>query len=103
MNAARAAEADYDALFRTVPGLEVTREGVQLRGDRSHQESRCVPSLFVDGQPWPSESADLSGIVPEDIEGIEVYTRAALAPPRFQGERARCGVILVWLRTGAAR
>ncbi len=90
-------------LFRTVPGLEVTREGVQLRGDRGHQESRCVPSLFVDGQPWPSESADLSGVLAEDIEGIEVYTRAALAPPRFQGERARCGVILVWLRSGAAR
>lgn len=35
---------------------------------------------------------------PNDLEGIELYTGPASAPPQFGGNERRCGVMLVWTK-----
>jgi PAS domain-containing protein len=66
-------------------------------GDRD-RPSDCVPALYLDGVRSDPSSADLSAIRPDDVEGIEVYPRSALAPAQFRRLDQDCAIILVWLR-----
>jgi len=112
-------------LLRSVPSLEVTPEGVRLRGRTQQlvadpgtmaavlaapsQESGgnpksmpdCLPAIVIDGQPHDPE-LNLNFIPPAQIEGIEVYGRGALAPQQFR-QRTSCGLIVVWTREGSPR
>jgi hypothetical protein len=36
--------------------------------------------------------------IPDDIEGIEVYTKPGLAPAQFTNNMSGCGSIVVWTR-----
>jgi hypothetical protein len=75
--------------------------GAALRGGDAGdpaQVSDCVPSVYVDGTRWDANAADLSSLRPDDIEGIEVYSRASTAPAQYRRLNQDCAVILVWLR-----
>lgn len=77
------------AVYNTVRGQTVAN------GD-------CPIQYFVDGSPQPVDFFHLDDVRPEDIAGLEIYTRAATVPSRFnRGGNARCGVIVVW--TGGGR
>jgi hypothetical protein len=61
-------------------------------------EADCSPALFVDGQPAPGGISDLDAVTPPEIEGIEVYARAATAPAQYKRLDSDCAIILVWTR-----
>ncbi|HEX8211875.1 MAG TPA: carboxypeptidase-like regulatory domain-containing protein [Longimicrobium sp.] len=122
---ARRHATETTELLRSVPALEVTPEGVRLRGRAQQlvtdpgtmkavlaapsQESGgdptsmpdCLPGIVIDGQPH-DPAINLNFIPPGEIEGIEVYGRDALAPLQFR-QRNSCGLIIVWTRDGAPR
>lgn len=95
----RSARVTTDLLYG-VPGLQVTpgpfgRNTVRLQRATVGCQS---PIVFLDGVKI--HGSDLDEVVnPEDVMGIEVYTRASNLPPVFgmQGSAA-CGVIAVWTR-----
>lgn len=76
-------------LTRCVP--VVTRAAGSLRG------TRCTPQIYLDGMRMRGFGID--DVIPEDLEGIEVYTGPSQVPPRFGAISARCGVIALWTRT----
>lgn len=60
----------------------------------------CPPWLVLDGVPIetdPSMSLD-DLVVPSDIEALELYPRGAGVPSQYGGQRAFCGVILIWTK-----
>jgi hypothetical protein len=95
----RSARVASDLLYG-IPGLQVTPSafgGNTVRLSRVTTGCRS-PVVFVDGVKI--YGADLDGALnPEDIAGIEVYTRASNVPQVFnlQGAAA-CGVIAIWTR-----
>ncbi len=95
----RSARVTTDLLYG-VPGLQVTPG--QLGGNYvrlARVTSGCRgPVIFLDGARISGSSVD-DVVNPEEVAGIEVYTRASDVPPVFniQGAGA-CGVIAVWTR-----
>lgn len=117
---------------RVLPGVGgAGRYGLQLRGSRISEGGVCQPRVYVDGlvmirgdaeprvqkrgvpgDPAATEVAaetvehdeiavdDL--VLPDDIEGIEVYRSSAQVPARFGGSSTvtQCGVIVIWTRRG---
>ncbi|MDB4951604.1 MAG: TonB family protein [Gemmatimonadetes bacterium] len=74
--------------------------GMALRpagGPESGEAADCVPALYVDGVRWGS-AADLGSIRPDDVEGVEVYTRPSTAPAQYRRLNQDCAVVLVWMR-----
>ncbi|HET6764334.1 MAG TPA: carboxypeptidase regulatory-like domain-containing protein, partial [Longimicrobiaceae bacterium] len=61
-------------------------------------QADCKPSLWVDGQAAPGGIGDISSLFPQDIEGIEVYARAATAPGQYKRLNSDCAIILIWTR-----
>lgn len=58
----------------------------------------CPPLLYLDGTRVGS-STDISNVViPEMIEGVELYRSTAEIPVQYTGSDASCGVILIWTR-----
>jgi hypothetical protein len=75
--------------------------GMALRGGDGAdpgQVSDCVPSVYVDGTRWDPTASELAALRPDDIEGIEVYTRPSTAPAQYRRLNQDCAVVLVWLR-----
>ena len=105
----RAGASLRDVLW-TVPGLRVPliAPGVPAVETRSaaHFIGTCYAALYVDGVRWtrsrPSVLKDFFAISPAEIEAIEVYRGAAEVPTEYSGSTAACGVVAVWLRTGAS-
>jgi hypothetical protein len=59
----------------------------------------CFPTVYVDGQRFGVQGEfSLDYIKAQQVEGIEVYARDALAPPQFRHRGNECGVILIWTR-----
>jgi Carboxypeptidase regulatory-like domain/TonB-dependent Receptor Plug Domain len=94
-------------LLRRFPALDVRvgsygefgagrRLVVRLRQPLSIR-SACWSALYLNGMRVDSNAIDT--LDPDDIEGIEVYTGAAI-PPQFNGVDSACGVVAVWLRAG---
>ena len=54
----------------------------------------CVPRVYVDGvvmaEGWEAT------VAPDDILGLEIYSRGSLVPSRFGGGSAGCGAIVIW-------
>ncbi len=89
---------DVTDLFTMIPGVRVTvdpnnvlRRVVRMRGEQ------CAPRYFLDGVPTGSDVQEF--IDPTSLAGVEVYASAATVPPRYN-VFGRCGVILLWTRTG---
>ena len=41
---------------------------------------------------------DINSIQPADIGGVEVYTSTATIPPKYNGTRATCGLVVIWTK-----
>ena len=89
-------------MMRMIPGTRLTpaRGGGQatLRFSRAQGPRDCPPQYWVDGvKTW---NLNIDDIIPEDVEGIEVYSGASTVPPQFNTREGTtiCGVILIWTR-----
>ncbi|HEX6134967.1 MAG TPA: TonB-dependent receptor plug domain-containing protein [Longimicrobiales bacterium] len=68
---------------------------IALRGGRG----RCMPTLYIDGiaiSQYPESGVD-DFLRPEMLDGAEVYTSSASAPPPITA-RTSCGVVAFWTR-----
>ncbi|MFQ5703609.1 MAG: carboxypeptidase-like regulatory domain-containing protein [Gemmatimonadales bacterium] len=82
-----------------------SHSGSESAGFRQGREpsAQCPPVLFVDGKWWgPIDKVGRYGpdyeLLPNDMVGIEIYTRQTV-PQRFDsGRDALCGVIVVWTK-----
>ena len=90
-------------MMRMIPGARLVplRAGSQstLRFSRAQMGTRdCPPQYWVDGvKAW---NLNIDDIVPQDVEGIEVYSGASTVPPQFNTKEGTtiCGVVLIWTR-----
>ena len=62
---------------------------------------RCAATILIDGMAVRQDPAfplnDL--VMPDMLEGIEIYTDAATIPPALGGVGNNCGVVAFWTRT----
>lgn len=103
-------------LLRSVPNLQaaVPRGPTGMSGSvMTHAGSagRCGVVFFVDGtrvnEPSmpgrPSMRDNLSiddYVVPEEVEGIEVYRGESDTPAEFTSRWVQCGTVVIWTRRG---
>jgi len=85
-------------IFRGVRGMALScRSGIciprPVRASRS-----CNPIVVVDRVS--TDAAVLAGMVPNDIEAIEVYLGMSTVPAEYlqSANKAQCGMIVVWTR-----
>lgn len=82
-------------LLRRIPGAQSTQ---LMGGNAISVRGGCVPSLFIDGMHVRDYRSIDDYVRPVDVEGMEVYRAAHMAPVEYQGLRAGCAVVLVWTR-----
>jgi hypothetical protein len=58
----------------------------------------CPPQYWVDGVK--AFGLNIDDIIPQDVEGIEIYEGASTVPPQFNTKEGTtiCGVVLIWTR-----
>lgn len=90
-------------MMRMIPGARImpvrgTSQST-LRFNRAQMGNRdCPPQYWVDGvKTW---NLNIDDIVPQDVEGIEVYSGASTVPPQYNTKEGTtiCGVVLIWTR-----
>lgn len=102
-------------LFYLMPGMSVAQlsEGdayVSVQGNEGRLEGggplglgtvrECPILYYIDGTPvqvMGNGSIDQE-LLPDEIEGIEVYRRSSAAPAQYQRLGANCGIVLIWKR-----
>jgi len=91
-------------LFRTTPGFVIQR--TRRGGPRAQLLMRgttglCQPAVWIDDVYVPlSEQVTLDDIlVPQTIDGVEIYNSIAAAPTQYR--IGSCGVIVFWTRHGS--
>lgn len=107
---ARPAAIRTTDLMRGVPGVEIVpvRRGrggstvnmIMTRGGAG----RCEPTIVLDGAPirqLPESGID-DFLKPAMLDGVEIYTSTAGAPPHLQVSSNSCGLIAFWTRTGTS-
>jgi hypothetical protein len=89
-------------MMRMIPGARIVplRGGSQatLRFSRAQGTRDCPPQYWVDGvKAW---NLNIDDIVPQDVEGIEIYSGASTVPPQYNTREGTtiCGVVLIWTR-----
>jgi hypothetical protein len=103
-------------LLRRVPGVRVEPTsgpqgaGYTVRMNRATGIAgarQCPVLYFVNGSPFPlaREHGINNFVRPDEIAGMEVYTGTSRLPSRFHvsPRDARCGVIVIWIRSGERR
>jgi carboxypeptidase family protein/TonB-dependent receptor-like protein len=90
-------------MMRMIPGARLIpmRNGGQaaLRFNRAQMGGRdCPPQYWVDGVK--TFGLNIDDIIPQDVEGIEIYEGASSIPPQFNTKEGTtiCGVVLIWTR-----
>jgi len=90
-------------MMRMIPGARLIpmRNGGQaaLRFNRAQMGGRdCPPQYWVDG--IKAFALNIDDIIPQDVEGIEIYEGASTVPPQFNTKEGTtiCGVVLIWTR-----
>jgi len=90
-------------MMRMIPGARLIpmRNGGQaaLRFNRARMGGRdCPPQYWVDG--IKAFALNIDDIIPQDVEGIEIYEGASTVPPQFNTKEGTtiCGVVLIWTR-----
>lgn len=77
---------------------------IVMRGVSTAHGEKCPISYFLDGHPYamsPDESVDRL-VQPHDVAALEVYSGGSQVPPQFRtATSSRCGVIVIWTRSGA--
>jgi len=83
-------------LFRIVPGVQLEKDSLKMRGAF---ETWCSPAIFIDGHHLRNvTAADIDDSVsPHEVAGIEVY-RESTAPPQYQAGLSGCGSIVIWTK-----
>jgi TonB family protein len=86
-------------LLQRVPGVSLQRLRAGSVGVRMRDRT-CVPLVWLDGTALPMGEADLDGIQPKSLEGIEIYLGSTTAPFQYSWIRnsASCGTLLLWTR-----
>ncbi len=100
--AKRAALTTAD-LFRTTPGMTIIAgvgSGDKVLMRNAGSGGSCVPAVYMNGVLVPTDGNLDEFIKPNDVRGIEIYSRTASVPIEFQS-RNGCGSIVLW--TGARR
>jgi outer membrane cobalamin receptor len=104
-------------LVLRVPGLYASSGGAgsarQIYSGRTAGTApNCPAQIYIDGflmNPASDRNGEVMGmtldeaVMPNDIEGIEIYRGLASVPAEFLSTEARCAVIAVWTRRGGAR
>ena len=100
-----------DAL-RGMNGLRVSASAlgnhVEMQGLRGEM---CTPFIYIDGMMTQISAGSTTSLTIDDfvsradVAAVEVYARANLVPPEFNGGSTGCGAIAVWSRhvTGNVR
>lgn len=83
-------------VLRRLAGIQVgsssIRPGATIRGPGRS----CPIQYFLDGALTAHFNID--EVLPNDVEGLEIYRGASTVPPAFKKGTAICGVILIWTR-----
>jgi hypothetical protein len=84
-------------VVRRVPGIDVAsiltpRSTSRIRGG----SPTCRIQYFINGVMV--QRYELDYMLPDDVEGMEIYKGAAAVPAEFNRGSASCGVILIWTR-----
>lgn len=90
-------------LVRRIPGFQVGTNGSisSRRGvpGMSQGFSACEIEYYIDGVH--ADGSRVDDVLPAAVVAMEVYTGAATIPPAFRlSGNARCGVVVIWTRTG---
>jgi hypothetical protein len=92
---------DFVDVVRMMPGLQaIHRDGRSvLQFGRTVGVNQCPPQYFVDGMRIENGSPD--EFLPDDVEGVELYSGPATTPPQFapRFNSHTCGAIVIWTRT----
>jgi hypothetical protein len=71
---------------------------------RSTMGGYCRPELYIDGMRFPPDFGDIDQLTsPDQLAGIEVYTRALQAPAEYSSFQSGCGSVVIWTRKVAPR
>ncbi|MFN8574729.1 MAG: carboxypeptidase regulatory-like domain-containing protein [Gemmatimonadaceae bacterium] len=90
--------------IRMLPGVTIVPAAIGSFGRTVLMKSPfgnsvCIPTLYVDGFSYKAGEVQLDDLLnPDQIEGIEVYTRQSQAPVQFTNTMSGCGSIVVWTR-----
>ncbi len=93
-------------LIRRIPGFRVTQGG-SISGGRgvpslSQGFSSCNIDYYIDGVH--ADGSVVDDVLPNAIAAMEVYTGSATIPPAFRiSGNPRCGVVVIWTKTGGRR
>jgi hypothetical protein len=90
-------------LVRGIPGFQVGAGGTisSRRGvpGMAQAFSTCDIEYYIDGVH--ADGSRVDDVLPAAVVAMEVYTGAATIPPAFRiSGNARCGVVVIWTRTG---
>lgn len=86
-------------LLRNVPGLRVSPASYgSSTVEMVRQSPPCRPTLFIDGLEVPGGQID--DLSPMSVLAVEIYRGSSEIPVAYARTAGRCGVILVWTRTG---
>lgn len=94
-------------LFRTVPGIRIEPASatdyriLSYRGGTGFA-AVCEPTIYLDAIriPLDPESGVTLPVMPEELDGIEVYPGPGTAPVEYRAMNQNCGVILLWTKRG---
>ena len=91
-------------LFHVMPRVQLISADPQFGGRqmvamRSTGGTYCAPNVFIDGMIGMT-AEDINMLLPDDIDGVEIYTSPAMTPIEYQ-RNTDCGAILFWLRQDA--
>ncbi len=100
---ARRSPRNTSELVRRIPGFQVQTDGSvsSRRGVPGMNQafSPCQIEYYIDGVH--ADGSMIDDVLPNAIAAMEVYTGAATIPPAFRiSGNARCGVVVIWTRTG---
>ena len=103
---ARRSPRNTSELVRRIPGFQVQTDGsvASRRGVPGMNQafSTCQIEYYIDGVH--ADGSMIDDVLPAAIAAMEVYTGAATIPPAFRiSGNARCGVVVIWTRTGGRR
>lgn len=83
-------------VLRRLAGIQVgpgeVRPSAAIRGGARS----CPIQYFLDGAMTAHFNID--EVMPNDVEGLEIYRGASTVPPAFKKGTSTCGVILIWTR-----
>lgn len=100
-------------VLRRVPGMRIQTGSGAFGGSQTAQSGRnissagsrtCPMAYYLNGTPFPlSNDVPINHYVtPDEVVAMEVYTGASQIPAEFNstGSTSRCGVVVIWTRSG---